>query len=93
MNILFDLLRFRKLIAPYILELLFWAGVAGTLYGSYWLFMHDHWAWWVALVFGTLLTRLIFEFALLAFRSYDRLVDIRNALTADAHADKTSSRP
>ena len=93
MSTLFDLLRFRKLIAPHILEILFWAGVAGTLYGSYWLFVHDHWAWWVALVFGTLLTRLIFEFALLAFRSYDRLVDIRVALAASAPSDKTSSQP
>ena len=83
MGTLIDLLRFRKLIAPYILEVLFWAGIAGTFYGSYWLFMHDHWVWWIALVFGVLLTRLIFEFALLAFRSYDRLVEIRNALVDD----------
>lgn len=88
MSTLLDLLRFRKLIAPYILELLFWAGIAGMLYGSYWLFVHDHWAWWLALVFGTLLTRLIFEFALLAFRSYDRLVEIRDALTASQRPDQ-----
>ena len=82
MSALIDLLRFQKLVAHYILELLFWAGVAGTLYGSYWLFVHDHWAWWIALVFGTLITRLIFEFGLLAFRSYDRLVEIRDAMAA-----------
>lgn len=82
MSWLFDILRFRKLIAPYILELLFWAGVAGTCYGSYWLFMREHWAWWLALVFGALLTRLIFEFALLAFRSYERLVEIRDVMAA-----------
>ena len=80
MNIIAGILRFRIMIAPYILELLFWSAIAGTLYGSYWLFVHDHWAWWIALLFGTLLTRLIFEFALLAFRSYDRLVEIRDAL-------------
>ena len=77
-----DLLRFRVMIAPYILELLFWAALAGTFYGAGWLFVHDHWAWWMALVFGTLLTRVIFEFALLAFRTYDRLVEIRDALTS-----------
>lgn len=87
MRTLLDLLRFRKLIAPYILELLFWTGVAGTLYGSYWLFVHDHWAWWLALVFGTLLSRLFFEFALLAFHSYDRLVEIRDALIANRSPD------
>ena len=54
--------------------------LCGTVYGSYWLFIHDHWAWWVALIFGTVLTRVLFEFALLAFRSYDRLVEVRDAL-------------
>lgn len=80
MKALAAILRFRIMIAPFILEALFWSAIAGTLYGSYWLFAHDHWAWWIALVFGTLLTRVIFEFALLAFRSYDRLVEIRDAL-------------
>ena len=75
-----DILRFRIMIAPYVLELLFWSAIAGTLYGAYWLFTHDHWAWWLALVFGTLATRLVFEFGLLAFRRYVCLVDIRDAL-------------
>ena len=82
MKTLADILRFRTMLAPYIMELLFWAGIAGTLYGAYWLFTHDHWAWWVALLFGTLVTRAFFEFALLAFRSYDRVVEIRDALKA-----------
>ena len=80
MNSLADILRFRIMIAPYLLEVLFWAGMAGTFYGSYWLFVHDHWVWWVALIFGCLLTRVIFEFGLLAFRSYQRLVEIRQLL-------------
>ncbi len=80
MRLLTDVLRFRIMIAPYLLELLFWAGFAGTVYGSYWLFSHDHWAWWVALILGTVLTRVLFEFALLAFRSYDRLVEVRDEL-------------
>lgn len=84
MNALVDIARFRRMIAPHILEILFWAGIAGTLYGSYWLFTNDHWAWWTALVFGALVTRLIFEFLLLAFRSYDRLVEIRDALRHNA---------
>ena len=80
MKAIAGILRFRIMIAPYILELLFWSAIAGTFYGSYLLFARDHWAWWIALLFGTLVTRLIFEFALLAFRSYDRLVEIRDAL-------------
>lgn len=81
MSALVDIFRFRKMIAPTILEILFWCGVAGTLYGAHWLFTHDNWAWWIALVFGLLVTRLIFEFVLLAFRSYDRLVEIRDAVS------------
>ena len=49
-------------------------------YGTYRLVAHDHWAWWLALVFGTLLTRVIFEFGLLAFRQYDCIADIRDTL-------------
>ena len=82
MKMLTDILRFRIMVAPYILEVLFWAGTAGTIYGAHWLFTHNHWAWWVALVFGSLLVRVLFEFALLAFRSYDRLIEIRDALAS-----------
>ena len=80
MRMLADILRFRTMVAPYLLEILFWAGIAGTIYGSFWLFAHDNWAWWMALVFGSLLTRVIFEFGLLAFRSYERLVEISDTL-------------
>ena len=75
-----DILRFRVMLAPFLLELLFWAGMAGTIYGAYWLFTHDHWAWWLALVFGSIFTRVVFEFGLLAFRGYERLVEIKRLL-------------
>ena len=81
MSTLTNILRFRVMIAPYLLEILFWAGLAGSIYGAYWLFTHDNWAWWMALVFGILLTRVTFELGLLAFRSYERLVEIRDLLS------------
>ncbi|MCP4304524.1 MAG: hypothetical protein GY788_06530 [bacterium] len=31
MKLLRDILRFRLMIAPYVLEILFWAGIGGTL--------------------------------------------------------------
>jgi len=80
MKTLTDILRFEIMIAPYLLEVLFWAGIGGTLYGGYWLFIHDHWAWWIALVFGIVVTRVIFEFGLLAFRSHARLVELCEAV-------------
>lgn len=82
MSTFVNILRFRIMIASFLLELLFWFGVAGTFYGTYWLFTHDNWAWWIALVFGTILTRVIFEFGLIAFWSYERLVEIRDRMTS-----------
>ena len=83
MHRLIDVLRFRRMLAPYLLEVLFWSGIAGTLYGTWWLYTHGNWAWWLALLFGCLLTRLVFELGLLAFRSYERLVEIRDLLKAE----------
>ncbi len=82
MGTLKDFLSFKRLLMPYMLQILFWAGIGGTLYGTYWLYTHDNWAWWMALVFGTLMTRLIFESLILRFRTYERLVAISNRLEA-----------
>jgi hypothetical protein len=68
------------MISPFLLQILFWAGIGGVLYGTYTLIVLDQWAWWMALVFGTLLVRVIFERAILSFRSYDRLNDIASLL-------------
>jgi hypothetical protein len=68
------------MIAPTLLQLLFWAGIGGVLYGTWALIELDHWAWWMALIFGTLTTRILFEAGILAFRSYERLCEIRDAL-------------
>lgn len=75
-----DYLRFRKFIMPAALQFLFWAGIGGTLYGSWWLYSHDNGWWWVALVFGCLLTRLIFENFILKYQMYLQLNSIRMRL-------------
>lgn len=80
MGALKDYISFNRLLMPYMLQILFWAGIGGTLYGTYWLFTHDNWAWWMALLFGTLMTRLIFESLMVRFKSYELLVEIRNRL-------------
>lgn len=82
MGALKEFLSFKRLLMPYMLQVLFWAGIGGTLYGTYWLFVHDNWAWWMALVFGTLMTRLIFESFMVRFRTYERLVAISQRLDA-----------
>ena len=73
---------------PYILQILFWAGIGGTLYGTYWLFVHDNWAWIMALIFGTLMTRLIFESLMVRFRTYECLVAIKGRLESISEIKK-----
>ena len=77
-----EFLTFEKMVAPILLQILFWAGIGGCIYGTYVLIALDHWAWWTPLVFGTLVTRVIFERTIIAFRSYDRLSEIAAATRA-----------
>ena len=75
-----EILSFRKMISPVLLQILFWAGIGGVFYGTYTLIKLDQWAWWIALIFGSLLVRVIFERAILSFQSYDRLNEISSLL-------------
>ena len=80
MKVFFDYLLFRKFIMPVALQLLFWAGIGGTLYGTWWLYTHDNWAWIFSLTFGPLMTRLLFESFILRYQSYLCLTEIREKL-------------
>lgn len=73
-------LQFEKMIMPFALQLMFWAGIGGTLFGSWWLYTHDNWAWIFALVFGTIGTRLIFESLIIRYKTYIKLSEISEAL-------------
>jgi len=73
-------LTFRKFIMPHALQLLFWAGIGGTLYGTWWLYSHDNWAWIMSLIFGPLLTRLIFESFILRYQTYICLTEIKDKI-------------
>lgn len=80
MKTLRDYLAFRKFIAPPVLQFMFWAGIGGTLYGTWWLYMHDNWAWIMALIFGPIGTRLIIEFLVIRYQTYKCLLDIKEKL-------------
>ena len=75
-----DYFLFKKFITPIALQFLFWAGIAGTLYGVWWLYNHDNWAWIPALIFGPLVTRLIFESLILRYQTYLMLTEIRDTI-------------
>jgi len=66
---------------PIALQFLFWAGICGTLYGTWWLYSHGSWVWILALIFGVLVTRLIFEGLLLRYQSYILLTEIRDRIS------------
>ena len=44
MRAFWELLVFRRMISPIILQVLFWGGIGGTLYGTYVLVKLDNWA-------------------------------------------------
>lgn len=77
---IWDILTFKKMLSPILLQILFWGGVGGTLYGAIWLLMRGNWAGWMALIFGLVGVRFIFEIAILAFRNYEALSEIRSLL-------------
>jgi hypothetical protein len=83
-----DFLAFKHMVAPALLQVLFWAGIAGTLYGTWVLIQLGNWAWWLALIFGTLGTRVLFEIAILGFRIFDRLTEIRDLLSVEMEPER-----
>jgi len=80
MRVIWNILTFKRMVSPIIIQMLFWAGIGGSLYGAYVLYSMENWAWSFALIFGPLFVRLIFERAIIAFRSYDRLTEIAHGV-------------
>ena len=87
MSVVLDVLLFRRMIAPALLQILFWAGVGGCVYGAYVLLQFGHWAWWLPLTAGVLATRVLFEIAMLSFRVFERLGEIRDILARSEKSD------
>ena len=77
---LLEYLTFDRFIMPFALQVLFWSGIGGTLYGTWWLYIHENWAWVMSLIFGTLITRLIFETFIIRYRTYLCLKEIKEVL-------------
>ena len=80
---LLEYLTFNRFIMPFALQVLFWSGIGGTLYGTWWLYIHDNWAWVMSLIFGPLVTRLIFESLIIRYRTYLYLKKIKEKLDGD----------
>jgi hypothetical protein len=79
-EIVWEILTFEKMIAPIVLQLLFWAGVTGCVYGAWVLHKLENRLWPLPLLVGPLVVRVMFEIAILQFRVHDRLRDINTSL-------------
>ncbi len=81
MKTVLNVLTFKSMVSPLLLQLFFWAGIGGSLYGAYVLIELGNWAWVFAATIGPLAVRVIFERAILAFRTFDRLGEIQRELS------------
>lgn len=78
-----EFLTFRRMIGPFLLQILFWIVVAlFVLFGLREIQSGDRLVGWGVIIVGTLGLRLVMELVLIAFRMYDRLGDIRRLLVA-----------
>ena len=75
-----DFLLFRKMLAPVLLQFLFWPAAAASMYYSSQLVLNGNPMGWIPLIVGTVFVRVIFELWLLLFRIYERLGAIQRSL-------------
>jgi hypothetical protein len=85
-----DFLKFRKMITPVIIQVLFWVGVAGTVisalvvmamsFGSYGGGAAQFLGGLVLLVLGPVVVRIYCELLILFFRMNETLTEIKNNL-------------
>ena len=74
-----ELLNFRKMITPTVIQVVFWLGIVAVVVGGIWQMTAGGWAiliGLVSIVLGILLVRVYCEIIILLFRIYDSLRNI-----------------
>jgi len=79
MNI-WQILKFEKMVSPWLLQLLFWPAAAASIFYSSRLIFNGNAIGWVPLIVGTLFVRIVFESLILRFRTYEKLQRIERLL-------------
>jgi len=74
------ILKFEKMVSPWLLQLLFWPAAAASIFFSAKLILDGYVIGWVPLVVGTLFVRVLFESLILRFRTYEKLQQIEKLL-------------
>ena len=77
-----DLAAFRRMIAPFLLQIMFWPAAFACIYYSLWLIREGNSIGWVPLIVGTLFVRVVFEVMILFFRVFEKLSAIHSAIEA-----------
>jgi len=76
-----EFITFRRMLGPFILQLLFWALAVGVVvFGMRDIDPEKPVLGWLLIILTVLGLRLLFEVVLLAFRMYDRLGEIKTVL-------------
>ena len=81
-NYLLDLVAFRRMISPTLLQIMFWPAAFASIYYSAWLIVEGNLIGWIPLIVGTLFVRVVFEVMILFFRVFEKLSDIETAIDA-----------
>jgi len=71
-----DYLRFRKMITPTFIQIIFWIGVVGIVIGSFTAMTQSIWAGLGGLLLGLLVWRIYCELMLILFKIHERLGEI-----------------
>ena len=80
---LLELATFRRMIAPALLQIMFWPAALASIYYSGRLILRGNAIGWIPLIVGTLFVRVLFEAMILFFRIFDELSEIRRALESE----------
>lgn len=86
-----DFIRFKRMITPILIQIIFWLGVAVTIIGGLVTLTNDVVTGLGIIIFGPLLLRLYAEILIIVFRMNETLTDI-NETMADIKSDLAQPR-
>jgi len=76
-----DLLTFRRMLAPVIIQVLFWLNTILIIIIAFWAMFHaNFWSGLWMLILGPLFIRIIAEILILLFRINETLTEIKNTM-------------
>ena len=76
-----DLLTFRRMLAPVIIQIFFWIASIFLVIVAFWAMLHQgFWRGFWVLILGPLSIRIVAEIIILLFRINETLTEIRNTM-------------